>query len=126
MNRIFISGNLTKDPEITMTHSGKSVARTGIAVKRIYSKENEVDFFNLTAWGKTAEFMNKYLNKGSRVLVEGRLQTSSYTAKDGTKRTGYDIVIENIEFAGGKSEKAAESAADDFAGEPVDNDDVPF
>lgn len=126
MNRIFISGNLTKDPEIMMTYTNKAVVRTGIAVKRIYSKENEVDFFNLVAWGKTAEFMNKWLNKGSRVLVEGRLQTSSYTAKDGTKRTAYDIVIENIEFAGGKSEKAAESVADEFEGEPTNEEDVPF
>lgn len=126
MNKIFISGNLTHDPEIRYTQSGKAVAKMGIAVKRIFSKENEVDFFNLTAWEKTAEFCGKYLTKGSRVLVEGRLQTYSYEGKDGVKRSGVDIWIENIEFAGGKSEKKADEPQGEFDGEPVNDEDVPF
>lgn len=127
MNKIFISGNLTRDPEVRYTQSGKAVAKMGIAVNRPFSKEKEVDFFNLTAWEKTAEFCGKYLAKGSRVLVEGRLQTYSYEGKDGVKRSGVDIWIDNIEFAGGgKSEKKADEPKDDFDGSPVDDDDMPF
>ena len=126
MNKIFISGNLTRDPEVRYTQSGKAVARMGIAVKRIFSKENEVDFFNLVAWEKTAEFCGKYLTKGSRVLIEGRLQTYSYEGKDGVKRSGVEIWIDNIEFAGGKSEKKSDEPKDEFDGEPVNDDDMPF
>lgn len=143
MNKIFISGNLTRDPEIRMTNGGKSYVKMGIAVKRVYSKENEVDFFNLTAWNKTAEFCNKYLRKGSRVLVEGRLQTSSYEGKDGVKRTGYDIMVDNIEFASSKPtefgggmqsdyrrDEPQNNSVDEFdggfSGENVSEEDVPF
>ena len=126
MNKIFISGNLTRDPEVRYTQSGKAVARMGIAVKRIFSKENEVDFFNLVAWEKTAEFCGKYLTKGSRVLVEGRLQTYSYEGKDGVKRSGVEIWIDNIEFAGSKSDKKSDEPKDEFDGEPVNDDDMPF
>lgn len=122
MNKIFLSGNLTRDPEIRYTQAGKPYARMGIAVNRLYSKEKVTDFFNLTAWDKTAEFCGRYLHKGSRVLVEGRLQTSKYTNKDGVEVTSVDIVIENAEFAGGKK-----SADKDFPGsQPVDEDDTPF
>ena len=126
MNKIFISGNLTRDPEVRYTQSGKAVARMGIAVKRIFSKENEVDFFNLVAWEKTAEFCGKYLTKGSRVLVEGRLQTYSYEGKDGVKRSGVEIWIDNIEFAGSKSDKKSDESRGEFDGEPVNEDDMPF
>ena len=126
MNKIFISGNLTRDPEIRYTQSGKAVAKMGIAVNRPFSKEKEVDFFNLTAWEKTAEFCGRYLTKGSRVLVEGRLQTYSYEGKDGVKRSGVDIWIDNIEFAGGKTEKKSDEPKDEWDGAPVDDDDMPF
>ena len=103
MNRVFLSGNLTRDPEVRYTQSGKAFARMGIAVRRQFSKDKDaVDFFNLVAWEKTAEFCGKYLTKGSRILVEGRLQTSSYENKDGIKINAVDIVADNIEFAGSK------------------------
>lgn len=119
MNRVFLSGNLTRDVEVRYTQSGKAFARMGIAVKRPFAKD-AVDFFNLVAWEKTAEFCGKYFKKGSRVLVEGRLQTSGYE-KDGVKHNSTDVLIDNIEFAGGDRKKAA----DDLDGEPVD-DDMPF
>ena len=125
MNKIFISGNLTRDPEVKSTQSGKTYARMGIAVNRAFSKEKEVDFFNLTAWGKTAEFCEKYLSKGSRVLVEGRLQTYEYDGKDG-KKSGVDITVENIEFAGAKKEgnKKPSSGYDDY--DPNADEEMPF
>ena len=103
MNRVFLSGNLTRDPEVRYTQNGKAFARMGIAVRRQFSKDKDaVDFFNLTAWEKTAEFCGRYLTKGSRILVEGRLQTSSYENKDGVKVNAVDVVADNIEFAGSK------------------------
>ena len=102
MNKVFLSGNLTRDPEVRYTQAGKPYARMGIAVNRPYSKEKVTDFFNLTAWDKTAEFCGRYLVKGTRVLVEGRLQNYSYEGQDGTKRSGVDVIVENIEFADSK------------------------
>ena len=141
MNKVFISGNLTRDPELRTTQSGRSIARMGIAVRRPFSKDKDaVDFFNLQAWERTAEFCSRYLTKGSRVLVEGRMQTYSYEGQDGTKRSGVDIVVDNIEFAsskreGGDSENrrnydddsnARKNYDDDFSGEDISDDDVPF
>ena len=109
MNRVFLSGNLTRDPEVRYSQTGMAFARMGIAVQRRVSKNKDanrdgkdVDFFNLVAFDKTAEFCGKYLTKGSRVLVEGYLQTSSYENRDGVKVNAVDIMVNNIEFAGSK------------------------
>lgn len=102
MNKVFLSGNLTRDVEVRYTQSGKAFARMGIAINRRYKDKESVDFFNLVAWEKTAEFCGRYLGKGSRVLVEGRLQTSTYENRDGVKVNAIDVVVDNIEFAGGK------------------------
>ncbi|MBQ3337607.1 MAG: single-stranded DNA-binding protein [Selenomonadaceae bacterium] len=120
MNKVFLSGNLTRDIELKQTTSGKSYARIGIAVKRPFSKDKDaVDFLNLVVWEKTAEFMNKYMGKGSRVLVEGRIQTGSYE-KDGTKFNTFDIVVDNVEFAGGdKRNFGGSKPRDDFEGEDL-------
>ena len=147
MNKIFISGNLTRDPEMRFTGAGKPYAKMGIAVNRYKKKDGtqEVDFFNMTAWEKTAEFCGKYLRKGSSVIVEGRMETSNYEAKDGTKKTGYVIIITNIEFAGNRrsdnsdsnnnqlsynNDEAKNNSAEEFdsgfSGENVSDEDVPF
>ena len=104
MNRVFLSGNLTRDPEVRYSQNGMAFARMGIAINRRSKNKDakEVDFFNIVAFDKTAEFCGKYLTKGSRVLVEGYLQMSSYEAQDGSKRTSVDIMVNNIEFAGSK------------------------
>ena len=121
MNKVFLSGNLTKDPEVRYTNTGKAYARVGIAVNRPFSKDKTVDFFNLVVWDKSAENMGKYLAKGSRILLEGRLQTSKYKDNAGNERTATDIIVENWEFADSKKKPA-----DDFDGEPVDDADTPF
>jgi len=151
MNKVFLSGNLTRDVEVRYSQTGKAFAKMGIAVRRPYSKDKEaVDFFNLTAFNKTAEFCGRYLRKGSRVLVEGTLQTSNYENKDGAKVYSVDILVDNIEFAGGKpsgddtsdggnyshsnddggyaKRDSAPSKRDDydFGGEQIDPDDTPF
>ena len=107
MNKVFLSGNLTRDPEVKYTANGKAMARMGIAVQRRFKNQEtgqvDVDFFNLVAWEKTAEFCGRYLKKGSRILVEGSMRTYNYVSQqDGSKRSGVDIWVDNIEFAGAK------------------------
>lgn len=138
MNKVFLSGNLTRDPEVRYTQNGKPYARCGIAVNRPFSKDT-VDFFNLVAFDKTADFIGKYFSKGSRILIEGRLQTSTYKNKQGVDVSATDIMIDNVEFAGGKREdKPATNAPPKnnasppqrndygFSGESVDPTDMPF
>ena len=102
MNKVILMGNLTRDVEIR-DYSNTTVARAGIAVNRPY-KNKEVDFFNLVAFNKTAEFLSKYFAKGSKLLVEGRLQQSNYEDKDGNKKSSTEIVVEQIEFASAKKD----------------------
>lgn len=106
MNKVFLSGNLTQDPEVRYSQSGTAFAKTGIAVRRPYSKNNDgqenTDFFNLTVFGKQAEFCGRYFRKGSRVLVEGRIQNDNYEDKNGVKHYRVSIIVENIEFADSK------------------------
>lgn len=123
MNKIILTGNLTATPMINSTNSGKAVTKFGIAVKRPYTKNDETDFFNVTAWGNIAEFVCKYFEKGRRALVEGRMQTSKYTDKNGVERVGYDVIADSIEFA--DSKKKAATSADSNSYED-DEADVPF
>ena len=102
MNKVFLSGNLTRDPEVRYTQTGMAYARLGIAINRRYKEKETVDFLNLVAWSKTAEFCGRYMTKGTRVLVEGNLRTNSYENKDGVKVNTVEIWIDNIEFAGSK------------------------
>ncbi len=128
MNKVILSGNLTRDPEIRYTQSGKAVARTAIAVNRRFNRDT-VDFFNLTAWEKEAEFCSRYLKKGSSVIVEGRVENNNYEGKDGVKHYSVEIQVEHFEFAsssrrqGGTTEN--ESEAEPEADPPFD-DNVPF
>ena len=124
MNKVFLSGNLTRDVEVRHTQSGKAFARMGIAVKRPFAKD-AVDFFNLVAWEKTAEFCGKHMHKGSRVLVEGHLHFSLYE-KDGKKLSSVSVVVDSLEFTDSKKKAADNSANDDLDDVPVDDDDTPF
>lgn len=104
MNKVILTGNLGRDPEVRYTQTGKAVAGFSIAVNRGWRSKSEnqqqptVDFFNVTAWDKLAEFCGKYLTKGRKVLVEGRLQTRTFEAQDGSKKYFTEVVADNIEF----------------------------
>lgn len=101
MNKVFLIGNLTKDPEMRSTQSGVAVCNFSIAVNRRFKKENgeqETDFLNVVAWRQLAELCSKYLAKGRKVAVTGSIQTRTYEAKDGSKRTAWDIVADEVEF----------------------------
>jgi len=103
LNKVFIMGNLTRDPELKTLPSGSSVANFGIATNRVWrnqqgEKQEEVQFHNIVVFGKQADTVSQYLKKGSSVLVEGRLQTRNWEAQDGTKRTKTEIVAERVQF----------------------------
>ena len=98
-NKVILMGHLVRDPELKQTNSGESVTTFSLAVNR-NGKNGECDFFDITAWRKTAELVANYLKKGSPVLVCGRLQNRSYTDKQGNKRTVTEVVADEVAFIG--------------------------
>ena len=127
MNRVVLMGRLARDPEVRYTQSGKAVASFALAVDRRFAKrdaaagQQTVDFINIVAWEKTAEFCANYFKKGQRMLLEGRLQARTYDAKDGTKRTAVEVIADNVEFCESKNSASAYRGGDDD-GFPSDND----
>ena len=105
MNKVILMGRLTATPDMRQSNE-LMIARFSLAVDRKYSKDKATDFFNCVAFGKQASFCEKYLNKGTKVVVSGRIQIDEYTNKDGNKIKGVQIVLEEIEFA--ESKKASE------------------
>ena len=110
INCAIIMGRLTADPELKTTNSGLSVTSFCVAVDRPYKKdgkEREADFINVVAWRQTAEFVTSYFSKGSRIAVQGSIQTRKYTDRNGNKRTAVEIVAETVSFCGSKAETGA-------------------
>ena len=103
-NKVILIGNLTADPELKQSTSGVSVCSFNIAVNRKYSKDgkNEVDFITIVTWRQQAEFVSKYFKKGQAILVCGQIQTRSYTDKQENKRTGVEVVADEVSFVGNK------------------------
>lgn len=144
LNQVFLVGNLTRDPEMRYIPSGQGVTSFSIATNRTYNspsgeKKEETSFVRIVTWGRSAEVCNEYLRKGSQVLVEGRLQSRSWQAQDGTKRNSLEVVAQRVQFlsrVGARSEGTAstEVASQDDSGgvgEAVDvsmdsEDDIPF
>ncbi len=103
-NRVVLAGNLTRDPELRFTSNGIPVCGFGLAVNRVRSKSEEVDFFDITAWRELGETIANYKKKGDPILVEGKLQFSTWEAKDGSKRNKVDVVADNVQFLGGRGD----------------------
>ena len=103
-NRVIIAGNLTRDPELRFTQGGIPVCDFGIAVNRVRSKNEEVDFFDVSAWRELGETIANYKKKGDPILVEGRLQYRTWEAQDGSKRSKVDVVADNVQFLGGRGD----------------------
>lgn len=99
-NRVVLAGNLTRDPELRFTNNGVPVCGFGIAVNRVRSKNEEVDFFDVSAWRELGETIANYKKKGDPILIEGRLQFRQWEAQDGSKRNKVDIVADNVQFLG--------------------------
>lgn len=124
MNKIILMGNLTKDVEFTTTNNGTSVAKFTLAVARRFSNqdgERETDFINCVAWKTTAENLNKYCKKGSKVGIVGRLEIRSYE-KDGQKRYIAEVIVEELEFLSTNKEEKTK----DVELTPIDDDSLPF
>lgn len=105
LNRVFLMGNLTRDPELRYIPSGQAVATFTIAMNRTYmaasgEKKEEVSFVRVVVWAKLAENCHEYLRKGSPAFVEGRLQSRSWDAPDGTKRSTIEVVAQSVQFLG--------------------------
>lgn len=147
LNKIFVMGRLTRDPELRRTNSGTAVTSFTLAVDRDFKNADgtkETDFIDVVAWRGTAEFTAKYFSKGRMAVVEGRLQMREWQDKDGNKRRSAEVVADNVYFGNSKKEyggdyggapagsyKAAGKAVDvepeagDFA-EVEDEEDLPF
>lgn len=109
MNKIFLTGNLTHDPELTETAAGVAVCRFSIAVNRRASNgDQKADFYNVTAWRGLAETISRYSRKGNKLLVIGNIELGEYEDRDGNKRTSINIVAQDVEFLTPKSEQAEE------------------
>ena len=107
MNKVILMGRLTRDPDVRYSQGENptAIARYSLAVDRRFNRndENNTDFINIVAFGRAGEFAEKYLHKGTKVLVTGRIQTGSYTNKDGQKVYTTDVVAEDQEFAESKN-----------------------
>lgn len=139
INQVMLMGRLTHDPEMRTTPSGKNVCTFSIAVDRM-SRDDQADFFSVTAWEKTAELVNQYLSKGSRCLVQGRLRQESWEDKEtGKKRSRVEVVANDVTFldspGAGRSGRAdGDSSKDSGSDEvptsvddsPIDLSEIPF
>ena len=117
LNKIFIMGRLTRDPELRRTNNGTAVAGFSLAVDRDYKNADgtkETDFIDVVAWRQSAEFISKYFSKGRMAVVEGRLQMRDWTDKDGNKRRNAEVVVDNIYF--GDSKRDGSSGSDNYSG----------
>jgi len=143
LNKVFLVGNLTRDPESRTTTSGQPIANFGLATNRIFTdaggqRQQQAEFHNVVAFGKLAEICNQYLNKGKLVLIEGRLNTRSWEGQDGVKRFRTEIIAERMQMgprlAGGQENQPSEGRAADPADLPtieaepneIDPKDIPF
>ena len=142
MNKVILMGRLTRDPEIRYSQGEGSmaIARFSLAVDRRFKRDGEAtaDFFNCTAFGKQADFVEKYLKQGSKILVTGRIENNNYTDKNGNKVYSVQIMIEELEFAESKaasgqsnqsrevSEGPVRTGADGFMSIPAGFEELPF
>jgi single-strand DNA-binding protein len=121
LNKVFIIGNLTRDPELRSLPSGSSVASFGVATNRVWKnqqgeKQEDVQFHNIVVFGKQADLVTQYLKKGSSVLIEGRIQTRTWEAQDGSKRNKTEIVAERVQFG---PRRAVAAGGGEVTEEPV-------
>ncbi len=134
MNKVYLIGNLTRDPELSETSSGVAFCRFAIAVNRTFVNADgnrDADFFNITVWRNQAENCGKFLKKGSKVAIVGSLQNRTYEDKEGVKRTVTDIVANEIEFISTNNRNDELEMSQPIKKNPepleeVDDDNLPF
>ena len=118
MTKVFLIGNLTRDPELSETPSGVTVCRFAIAVNRGYGDNRATDFYNVTAWRRLGETVARYTKKGNKIAVYGDLQIRQYDANDGTRRTSVDVIAQDVEFLTPKQQDGGDSFYDAPAAQP--------
>ncbi|MGN0557742.1 MAG: single-stranded DNA-binding protein [Acutalibacteraceae bacterium] len=132
LNICAINGRLTAEPELKTTNNGVSVCSFAVAVERNreVNGERATDFINCVAWRGTAEFISKYFHKGTMIAINGSIQQRQYTDKNGNKRNAFEILVDNANFCGSKSESgnAADVQVDEsnFDETEIDDGDLPF
>lgn len=138
LNVVALMGRLTRDPEMRKTPQGVSVASFTVAVDRSFVKQGEerqADFIDIVCWRNTAEFVCKYFQKGSMIALNGSIQTRTYQDKNGNNRKAFEIVADNVHFAGEKKDGGAQGGGsphyeekknDDFAVIDEGEEDLPF
>lgn len=136
MNQIMLKGRLVHTPEIKQTPNGVTVTNISIAVNRTFAKQGEerqADFFDITAWRGTGEFIAKYFQKGQEIIVIGEMQSRKYVDKEGKNRTAWNVIADKVEFCGSKGEKSADvhrdytpTGSDDFEEVDMSDSDIPF
>ena len=129
MNKVILTGRLTKDVDVKYTQNGKCVALFSMAVNGL--KKEDVYFFNIVAWNKTAELCGNYLTKGSKVLIEGQLTTRSYEDNSGSKKTVTEIIASNVEFLESKKQNEQQATMQQVKQYQntfgaVQNEEIPF
>ena len=120
LNKIFLMGRLTRDPELKRTQSGTAVTSFSLAVDRDFKSQNgdkETDFIDVVAWRNTAEFVSKHFTKGRMAVVEGRLQIRDYTDRDGNKRRAAEVIADQVYFGDSKKESGGSA----YGGAPAGN-----
>lgn len=129
MNKVILMGRLTRDPEVRYTQgdNAMAIARYSLAVDRRFKRDGEpdADFINCVAFGKSGEFAEKYLKKGTKIAVVGRIQTGSYTNKDGQKVYTTDVVVEEQEFAESKNSGSSDNNQSALANKNTDFMNIP-
>ncbi len=131
LNKVFIIGNLTRDPELRTLPSGGSVTSFGVATNRVWKnqqgeKQEDVQFHNIVVFGKQADIVAQYLKKGSSILVEGRIQNRSWEAQDGTKRNRSEIVAERIQFGPKRTGSAEPAPVSEASKKPEELDTIQY
>ncbi len=126
-NKVILLGNLTRDPELRVTPKGTSVCQFGMAVNRVYRSgdetQEETTFVDLEAWGKQAEIISKYVNKGNPLFIEGRLKFDSWESKEGEKRSKLKVIVENMQLMGSRGDNGGQQSSGGYA--PAQRDSAP-
>ena len=108
LNNVVLMGRLVRDPEIRTTSGGKSVCSFSLAVERDFQREErQADFFDCTAWGNTADFIEKYFHKGRMIALQGRLQSRTYKDREGNSRKVVEVIADKVSFTGEKAESVS-------------------
>ena len=128
MNHWVGIGRLVRDPNVKYTQGGKAYASFTLAIDRRRSADGnqQADFIQCVAWEKIAEIISQYCTKGKKIAVEGRIQTHSYDANDGTKRYVTEVVVNSMEFCDSKGGGASTTNGGAYTGTPVPDEDIPF